>query len=312
MKPDLSPTMMTEEHSILNCCVCDITVGIPTYRRPEKLKRTLRKIYDCYPVPAEVIVHVDGGDKETEALLLTEFPQVQVIKSTVSIGPGGGRNKIIARASHRIVASFDDDSYPIDSDYFISLLRQFERFPNAAVIGSKIFHIGSAISELQDKASWVANFTGCGCAYQRDTFTKTSGYVELPIAYGMEEVDLALQLQCSNWGILESSLLRVFHDTQLAHHIEPRIVAGSLANIALLVYLRYPFNYWLYGLLQYLNRIYWQISHQRWTGILQGICDTPRLVYQHRHLRQPVSSHCLIKYLHLRRRNTPAIAQSKE
>ncbi|NJN91753.1 MAG: glycosyltransferase family 2 protein, partial [Leptolyngbyaceae cyanobacterium SL_5_14] len=75
----------------------------------------------------------------------SEFKEIIIIKNPVKVGPGGGRNVAIARAKNSIVASFDDDSYPIDSDYFARLLQLFEIFPKAAVIGSAIFHQNETI-----------------------------------------------------------------------------------------------------------------------------------------------------------------------
>src|SRR5256885_4776766 len=121
-------------------CVSPVSVVIPTYRRHLQLGDTIRKIADCRPFPAEIIVHIDAGDSETEPWLRTAFPSVRVLSSKNRMGPGGGRNKLVAAARHDIVASFDDDSYPMDSDYFARLCEVFARRPDAAVVASQIAH----------------------------------------------------------------------------------------------------------------------------------------------------------------------------
>lgn len=281
---------------------CNVTAVIPTYNRPQKLLEALEKISKCVPHPNEIIIHIDGNDTTTEPVLQNSgFKDIVIVKNSAQVGPGGGRNLAIARAKNEIVASFDDDSYPIDSDYFARLVQLFEIFPKASVIGSAIFHQHEPILPDQKTASWVADFVGCGCAYRRDVFLRTKGYVQIPLAYGMEETDLSLRLHHLEWGVVHSPWLRVFHDTKLEHHNNPKITAASIANQALLVYLRYPVILWWLGGIQCLNRVFWLIRHQRWNGILTGLVLIPGLIQQQHHHRQVVSAKSLLSYLRLRR-----------
>lgn len=279
-----------------------VTVVIPTYNRPDQLLVALENIYACAPAPSEVVVHIDANDSVTQtALDNSSFKAVKVIQSDTQMGPGGGRNLAIAAASHELIASFDDDSYPLDKDYFLRLVKLFEMFPKAAVIGASIFHIDETVLPDTPVAKWVPDFIGCGCAYRKSAFKKTRGYVPLVLAYGMEEVDMALQLRDLDWKILNSSWLRVFHDTELTHHSRPKVTAASIANLALLAYLRYPISFWWFGIAQCLNRIVWLIKHNRLQGILRGIVLIPCLIYQQRQQRQPVSTQTLQSHLQLHR-----------
>lgn len=284
---------------MLTMDTCPITAIIPTYNRVDQLLEALAKISACHPRPSEVVVHIDGDDAVTESAI-AHFQDVKIIRSTTQVGPGGGRNRAIAEATHEIVASFDDDSYPIDADYFGRLLQLFDRFPDVAVIGSAIYHQNEAIEPDQPVAQWVADFVGCGCAYRRSVFLETNGYVQLPVAYDMEEVDLSLRLHDLGWRILRSPWLRVFHNTALDHHLNPKITAASITNRALLAYLRYPSNYWGFAIAQCLNRVFWLVRHQRFAGILTGLIAIPHTFYQHQHHRQTVSAESLSSYLHLR------------
>ncbi|MEO1390542.1 MAG: glycosyltransferase [Cyanobacteria bacterium J06634_6] len=289
-----------------------ITVVIPTYNRPEQLLAALEKIYACDPTPSEVIVHIDANDKVTQTVLdNSSFKTVQIIQSNTQMGPGGGRNSAIFAASNELVASFDDDSYPLDKDYFARLLILFDMFPQAAVIGASVFHIGETVLADNLVAQWVPDFIGCGCAYRKSAFQQTKGYVPLVVAYGMEEVDMALQLRHHDWKILNSSWLRVFHNTRLTHHSSAKVTAASIANLALLAYLRYPVSYWWLGVVQCLNRIVWLIRYRRWQGILQGVVLIPKLIYQHRQSRQPVSISALQVHRQLHRAELPAIELKK-
>lgn len=280
---------------------CNVTVGIPTFERADKLVIALNKILACDPKPNEIIVHIDAGDISTEAALKNKFHSIRIIQSKSRVGPGGGRNRIAAEAQNSIIASFDDDSYPLDPDYFQRLITLFEQFPNAAVIGASIFHIGEPISPADQFAAWVSDFVGCGCAYRKDLFQQTQGYVPLTVAYGMEEVDLSLRFHASGWGILQSSWLRVFHNTCLEHHSKPHITAASIANQILLAYLRYPIILWWLGIGQCLSRVLWLIQYKRIPGIISGFIAIPTLIRQYHCYRQVVSAKSLLSYLHLRR-----------
>jgi hypothetical protein len=125
--------------------------------------------------------------------------------------------------------------------------------------------------------------------------------VPLAVAYGMEEVDLALRLHSRGGKILSSSWLRVFHDTDLNRHDEPHVTAGSIANLALLAYLRYPVSLWSIGLLQCANRVWWLLRHGRRRGIWRGLAMIPGHVMFHRRFRQTVSNRAVRSYLALRR-----------
>ncbi len=281
---------------------CQITVGIPTYNRIEKLLISLEKILKCNPLPDEIIIHIDNGDRATEKIITEKYPGIKLIVSKPKIGPGGGRNKIINAAKNNIIASFDDDSYPLDQDYFEKLNILFKKLPRAAVINAAVFHIGESIKPDKYTASINSNFIGCGCAYRRDIFLQTTGYVALPLAYGMEEVDLALRLIDLNWNIINSPWLRVFHNTNLEHHNQPQITSATIANQILLTYLRYPIGLWWLGFYQCLNRIIWLIKNNRFTGILAGIVAIPKLVFKYQSDRAPISAQALSKYLKYRRK----------
>jgi len=285
---------------------CNISVVIPTYQRSEQLLKAINQLLECDPCPDEIIIHIDGGDTVTESMLQTsELQNIVMLRSSTQMGPGGGRNRAIAQAKHPIIASFDDDSYPIDKDYFQRLLNLFEAYPNAAVIAAAIYHQNETIAPDQRSDTQVADFVGCGCAYRQSVFQQTSGYVPLPLAYGMEEVDFSLRLHAMGWQVVQSQWLRVFHDTKLEHHQRPQVTAASIANQALLTYLRYPTELWWLGIAQCLNRIIWLIQHQRFSGIFGGIWMIPQLIKANYSHRQTVSSDSLQSFINLRRHSIP-------
>jgi GT2 family glycosyltransferase len=283
-----------------------VTAIVTAYRRVDRLLETLKVLRGCDPRPAEILVHVDAGERVCAAAVEREFPDVPVLVSTGHLGPGGGRNRLVSAARHDLIASFDDDSYPIDRDYFSRLMDVFQQFPEAWVVGAQVFHLHQAVEPETPAAVWVADFIGCGCAYRRARYLETGGYVPLPTAYGMEEVDLSLRLHARGGRVLQSGRLRVFHDTDLSHHADPQVTAASIVNLALLTYLRYPLPMWAIGAAQCANRIQWLVRHGRRRGVLSGLAAIPATLARYRGQRRPLPWRSVRSFLALRRRTSPA------
>src|SRR5918996_3830078 len=278
-----------------------ISATVTAYDRIDQTLATLRVIHNCVPAPDEVLVHVDANQVECEKAIRNAFPSVRVLRSSDQVGPGGGRNKLMNAAQFEFVASFDDDSYPIDSDYFARARNLFERFPDASVICAALYHTGESIGLDDRSAQWTADFRGGACIYRREAFLEAGGYVPLPVAYGMEEVDLAIRLHSRDGKILTTPWLRVFHNTDLKRHGDSHVTAGSIANLALLAYLRYPISLWGIGVGQCANRLLWLLRHGRRRGILKGLTMIPAHLRANHRYRLPVSKRAVRSYLALRR-----------
>jgi GT2 family glycosyltransferase len=280
---------------------------ITAYQRVDAVLDAIARIRACDPAPEELIVHVDGGEHGTAQAIGAAFPDVRLLLSETQVGPGGGRNAMVAAATRQLVASFDDDSYPIDADYFARVARLFEEFPAAAVIDAHVFHRRQPVAPDADQCEWVADFSGGGCAYRRSQFLENGGYVAIPVAYGVEEVDFALRLHAKGGRVLRAERLRVYHDTDLARHADAEVTAASVANLALLAYLRYPRRLWGIGGVQCLRRIGWLLRNGRWRGIVRGLMAIPGTIGAHRNARNPIAARALRSYFALRRNPLPVV-----
>jgi GT2 family glycosyltransferase len=278
-----------------------ISAIVTAYERIDQTLETLRIILSCVPAPDEVLVHVDANQVECERTIRAAFPNVRILRSSDRVGPGGGRNKLLNAAQFEFVVSFDDDSYPIDSDYFARALKLLARFPDASIICAALYHAGESIGLDDRSAQWSADFSGGACIFRRSAFLETGGYVPLPVAYGMEEVDLAIRLHSRGGKILTTRWLRVFHNTDLKRHGDPHVTAGSIANLALLAYLRYPVSLWAIGVGQCANRLLWLLRNGRRRGILKGVTMIPAHLWANHRYRLPVSGRAVRSYLALRK-----------
>ncbi|HEX6650779.1 MAG TPA: hypothetical protein VF075_14610, partial [Pyrinomonadaceae bacterium] len=80
---------------------------------------------------------------------------------------------------------------------------------------------------------------------------------------------------------------------------------GSIANLALLAYLRYPVSLWAIGAGQCANRLLWLLRHGRRRGILKGLTMIPAHVWANHRYRLPLSRKAVRSYLALRRAPVP-------
>ncbi len=276
-----------------------ITVGIPTYQRGDRVLEVLRRMDACEPRPSQVIVFLDGEDVGLETRIRQSFPSVATLSSKDRVGPGGGRHRMLEAATQPWFVSFDDDSWPMDSDFFALLHRHTEAdgMEDVAVLATVIHHLEQERPKKEECVMTVSDYTGCGHAMRVSAYRSISGYVDRPQAYGLEERDVALQLHSAGWRVLRCGNLQVFHDTRLLHHNKASVAAATIENAALLGWLRYPVLLWPYALLQFANVVRFMIVKARFDGILRGILGAPLAIWQHRHLRRPLSAKAVVSYL---------------
>ena len=279
-----------------------VSVGIPTYARGLRVLKVLEHLAGCDPQPAEIIVHVDQSDGQLERELTNCFPSVRVCSSPGRIGPGGGRHRCLQAAAQPYFASFDDDSWPLDRDFFAEVVTLFERHPRAAVLAALVYFPDEAQPEREAGVATATDFAGCGCAVRVEAYRQTAGYIDRPWAYGIEEADLAMQLYALEWMILRCRGLRVFHDTHLSHHASAEVVASTVQNVALRAFLRYPVSLWPRALLQLGNVVYDMVRRRRFAGLGRGLWGIPATLFQYVPFRGQLPAGKIRSYLRDRRK----------
>lgn len=251
----------------------------------------------CQLGPAEILVHVDGGDSGLLQQLALHHPNVRVLHSPSLLGPGGSRNALVEAAKNEWVANFDEDSFPAHSDYFARLQALIARFPDAAMFSAASNKDEAAETEIQE----IAIPSGCGCVFRKSWFAKIGGFVPLPIAYAMEEVDIGLRVHAAGGRIVMDPMLRIIHDKVLSNTVDPEVNAMVLANTALFPYLRFPVLLWPIGLLSIATRIIYLIRRGWTTGLWEGLLLIPKHLQQYSRCRSPLSLRTVLSWQMLRR-----------
>lgn len=285
-----------------------VSAILPTRGRPQKLAATLERILSCDPAPGEVLVHTGADDVESLELMRARFPGVRVLTGDGESGPGGARNGLIRAASSDWVASFDDDSYPFDRDFFAVASRAVENRPEAGVIACTLYERdGEPPSPTPAEPSFhrCLEFANGACLWRRSAFLRTRGHVPLKHSWCMEEQDVGLQLFALDEQVWYAPQLRVFHDSERQHHQQAAIAGATLANVALLAGLRYPMALWPVAFLQVMRRMTWMKNHERAAGILPGLAMIPGRCAVHWQERTPLPLSRVWRYLSLKRRLLP-------
>jgi GT2 family glycosyltransferase len=278
-----------------------VAVVIPTYNRGSAVVSVLEKVLACDPQPAEIWVHIDQNDGVLERHLMERFPGIHVLTSVGRLGPGGGRHRCLLACSAPYAVSVDDDSWPVDADFFAVVDRLFLEHRGAAIFGAHVQHRGEPASPRTDALRRVPNFIGCGHAIRLAAYREVRGYLPVPVSYEIEEADLSLQLFRTEWTIYESGELRVFHDTDLVHHKSAEVTSAGITNLALNAFLHYPLLAWGWASVQVAGKVAYCARMGRVSGIARGILRIPGACWRNRRFRRPVSLRTLIAYLTFRR-----------
>lgn len=277
-----------------------VAVIIPTYNRGTAVVSVLEKVLACNPQPAEIWIHIDQSDGVLERELIERFPGVHILSSAGRLGPGGGRHRCLLACGAPYAVSLDDDSWPVDADFFAAIEPLFSKYPHAAVFGASIWHRGEAEIRRTHSVRRVASYVGCGHAMRVAAYRELRGYLARPTAYAIEESDVGLQLFVRGWQVYSAEALRVYHDTDRSHHDAAEITASTITNLALLAFLHYPAKDFGRGAAQVANRIAFCLQKGRMRGVAAGVGGIVRECYRNRNLREPMGHDALMEYLRLR------------
>jgi glycosyltransferase involved in cell wall biosynthesis len=252
--------------------IVNLTVVIPCYQGEARLKKSLQHLLRCDPLPQELIIHCDGGWTLSEEIELPEGMVVRVLSSTEHVGPGGGRGRGIKEAQHEIVASFDDDSWPLDADYFAHAVQVMEAFPKAVVMSPAVFVEETPVAPVLSEVNEVRCFEGSASITRRSLYLQLPGYLPVPQAYGIEEADIALQAHAADMLILACPWMRAWHDRPQADHLHAEL--SWIKNEVLLGYLRFPVAAQPWAWWRAVRRAWRQVHALGWSKCLRALTES--------------------------------------
>ena len=178
-----------------------LSVIVPTYRRPELLKRCLTSL--CHQqidrTLYEVIVVTDGPDAETRMIVESEAAKTEVSLRYLALpqkkGPAAARNLGWQSARGSLVLFTDDDCIPAES-WISSFHKASGDKELAAFTGRVIVPVSSRPTDFEKntKGLETAEFITANCACSIQALQLTGGFDERFTMAWREDSDLEFEL----------------------------------------------------------------------------------------------------------------------
>src|SRR6185369_128665 len=244
---------------------------------------------------------------DTLEMLRSRFPRFKIFENRIPKGSMFSRDRILRAARGEIVLSLDDDSYPIERDFFQRLRVIFLQHPEAAAVVFPELRDDNVFSaaDKTDKSPghYVAAYANCAAAMRREFYLKHEGFPVF-FTHMYEEADFAVRCYAQGAAVWFEPRLTVRHHQSpvnrrpiARHHFNARNELWS-------VWMRCPWP-WVTVVSAY--RVLRQLLYARseglawllrepvwWLAALKGL-------QQCRHSRQPVAWRAYYRWMRLAR-----------
>jgi GT2 family glycosyltransferase len=213
-----------------------VTVIIPTFNRKNDLYRCLKSItkQDVYSSNSnliEIIVIDNASDDSTSEMLKEEFPNIEVIRNTVNLGPSYARNQAIKKAN-KYIWFLDSDSIVENSSCLDTMINMMESDQSIGSIGGELYkthnqdfikikHIlinGDTFTEFK-KAADTINIecdclATCNCFARRSILYEIGGFDPAYFIFS-EDKEIGYKINKLGYKNICDYRTSVFHDISL-------------------------------------------------------------------------------------------------
>jgi glycosyltransferase involved in cell wall biosynthesis len=203
-----------------------ISVVIPTYRRPSLLTRCIdaleKQQFDH--TQFEILVVSDGYDAETEEALLSIIERIdfkmRYFALPVKLGPAAARNVGWKQAQAPLILFTDDDCIP-DNNWIKSIydLHVKNDYPQEiAYTGKTIVPIPDMPTDYEKNISHLseAEFITANCAVTKAALIRTGGFDERFTMAWREDSDLQFKLMLERIPLIKNENAIVTHPVRKA------------------------------------------------------------------------------------------------
>ncbi len=219
----------------------ELSVVVPTYRRPAMLTRCLEAILsqDLDPRRYEIIVCDDGPDDATRAAVATlavihepRGATLRYVPVTGTQGPAGARNAGWRAARSSVIAFTDDDTIATpqwlsaglsalnaEAAEEIAPLSEVSAVTGAVEVPFDVpRHPGDAPTDYEVDASGLARaeFVTANCFVRRDVLLRLNGFDERYTSAWREDSDLQFRILDAGGTIKRSPQARIVHPVRPA------------------------------------------------------------------------------------------------
>ncbi|MDB5119104.1 MAG: glycosyl transferase family 2 [Sphingobacteriales bacterium] len=224
-----------------------ISVVIPTFNRPELLKRCLNALLKqtFEKSDYELIVVSDGVDEETDKVISQSSvykKQITFISLPQKKGPAAARNLGWLTAKGILVAFTDDDTIP-DKNWLSDIWHSYQGEEEIAYSGKVRVPLPSAPTdyELNTANLETAEFITANCVCTKQALIKAGGFDERFASAWREDSDLQFKLLLHNISIKKIEALVIHPVRQAPWGVSIKEQKKGMFNA--LLYKKYPYLY---------------------------------------------------------------------
>ncbi len=232
-----------------------VSIIIPVYGHLDQTLRCLRSVMTHWPkIPCEIIV-VDDGSEDNTSQVLGSVPGLRLLSKRKNEGFICACNHGAALANGKYLHFLNNDTEVL-SGWLVALLRTFEDFPGAGLVGSKLLYPNGMLQEAgciiwsnggagnigryQDASKPGYNYacevdycSGASLMLEKTLFDELGGFDEHYRPAYCEDVDLALKVHDRGLQVIYQPLSVVVHHegvTSGTNTVFGRTKAYQIAN----------------------------------------------------------------------------------
>lgn len=196
----------------------EISVVIPTYKRPDLLLQCLRCLEkQTFPLyKFEAVVVSDGYDPGTKNAVMRYMNhsklKIRYLYNKVQSGPAAARNLGWKNSESPLIAFTDDDCLP-DPNWLLSFAAAYRGEKKAAFTGFTSVPVPEEPTDFALNTSHlqIAEFITANCACTRDTLIEVDGFDENFKTAWREDSDLEFRLIQANISVINVKGAKVIH-----------------------------------------------------------------------------------------------------
>jgi GT2 family glycosyltransferase len=198
-----------------------VTANILSWNKKEELSYILRRLKEVDYPNLEIIVVDNASTDGSAEMVISEFPNVQLIRLNKNVGIAGWNKGFIAARGDYILA-LDHDSFPAKNAITLGI-DKFRKTRNLGVIAFKIvnFHDESVHQSAEydkrmakygegNNGVLVKRFVGGGALISREVIDKVGCYSEELFLYGFE-ADYAMRVIKADYKVRYFPEIVAFH-----------------------------------------------------------------------------------------------------
>jgi len=275
-----------------------IDIIVPTYNRPDDIRRFVKEIQKQTYIHYRVLIIDDCGEENIKKFIPNHNEHFVYTRLSENKGQAYARNYAVSMSTADIIIFMDDDAWFMQDNALENIVHYFANNPDMAALMFDVKEPERAylserhnLKELQE----IGEFIACGCAFRAIDFKNTNGFREEFHSYG-EETELSMQLIKNERKLYFSREIGLFHNYvpgQRSKNWFKRFKFNSVRNDLLIVLNRYPALYVVpFFIGKVLSHFVYNLFHEKyfWLSSVQVFKAVPNsLVLFNRNKREALS-----------------------